>query len=90
MTAVVSIDPRTGEQAEVVAQETSPEEVDRLCESAALAAPALESRGRAFRARLLRTMADGLEARRAQIVAVADRETAIGGTRPNGEPTPNC
>ena len=31
---VVSIDPRTGEVAEVVAQETSPEEVARLCAAA--------------------------------------------------------
>lgn len=90
MTAVVSIDPRSGEHVEVVAQETSPEEVDRLCESAAVAAPALDAGGRAFRARLLRTMADGLEARRAKIVALADRETAIGGTRLNGELTRTC
>ncbi len=90
MTAVVSIDPRTGEQAEVVAQETSPEEVDRLCESAAVAARDLEARGRAFRERLLRTMADRLEGRRAEIVALADRETAIGDTRLNGELTRTC
>jgi NADP-dependent aldehyde dehydrogenase len=90
MTAVVSIDPRTGEQAEVVAQETSSEEVDRLCESAAVAARDLEARGRAFRERLLRTMADRLEGRRAEIVALADRETAIGDTRLNGELTRTC
>ncbi|WP_418607716.1 aldehyde dehydrogenase (NADP(+)) [Georgenia sp. SUBG003] len=38
-------------------------------------------------AALLRTLADALEARRDDIVAVADRETALGTTRLNGELT---
>ena len=85
MTDVVSIDPRTGQTVEVVAQETSREEVERLCEAADAAVPAMERLGRAGRARLLRGLADALEGRREDIVEVADRETALGATRLNGE-----
>lgn len=84
---VVSIDPRTGTTVEVVAQETTPAEVDRLCAAALAAAPALEEMGRAGRAALLGALADALEARRADVVAVADPETALGETRLNGELT---
>ncbi|GAA4736072.1 aldehyde dehydrogenase (NADP(+)) [Modestobacter marinus] len=87
MTDVMSIDPRTGQAAEVVAQETSSAEVARLCEAALAAAPALEELGRDGRAALLRALADALEARREDVVAVADRETALGTTRLNGELT---
>jgi NADP-dependent aldehyde dehydrogenase len=87
---VVSTDPRTGEAVEVVAQETTTEEVDRLCAAALAAAPALDALGRAGRAALLRALADGLEARRDDVVAVADRETALGPTRLNGELTRTC
>ncbi|MCV2487792.1 aldehyde dehydrogenase (NADP(+)) [Geodermatophilus sp. YIM 151500] len=84
---VASIDPRTGATVEVVAQETTTAEVDRLCTAALAAAPALEERGRAGRAALLRALADALEGRRDDVVAVADRETALGATRLNGELT---
>src|SRR4051812_11889457 len=87
MTDVVSIAPRTGEAVEVVAQQTTSQEVDRLCAAALAAAPALEAMGRAGRAGLLRALADALEARRADVVAVADRETGLGTTRLNGELT---
>ena len=85
--AVVSIDPRTGTTVEVVAQETTTAEVDRLAAAAHAAAPALEAMGRTGRAGLLRALADGLEARRDDVVAVADRETGLGETRLNGELT---
>ena len=84
---VVSIDPRTGQTVEVVAQETTTDEVDRLCAAALAAAPALDGMGRAARAGLLRALADALEARRLDLVAVADRETGLGETRLNGELT---
>ncbi|MCZ2839331.1 aldehyde dehydrogenase (NADP(+)) [Modestobacter sp. VKM Ac-2985] len=87
MSDVVSIDPRTGETAEVVAPETSTAEVARLCEAALAAASGLEELGRDGRAALLRALADALEARREDVVAVADRETALGTTRLNGELT---
>src|SRR4051794_35457943 len=87
---VVSINPRTGETVEVVAPETTPEEVDALCEAALAAAPALDALGRSGRAALLRSLANALEARRDDVVAVADRETALGPTRLNGELTRTC
>ncbi len=59
---VVSIDPRTGETVEVVAQETTTAEVDALCAAALRAAPALEEMGRAGRTRLLAALADALVA----------------------------
>lgn len=90
MAAVVSIDPRTGQAVEDVAQETTTEEVDRLCTTALAAAPGLEALGRSGRAALLRTLADALEERREDVVAVADRETALGPVRLNGELTRTC
>jgi NADP-dependent aldehyde dehydrogenase len=84
---VVSIDPRTGDTAEVVAQETTTAEVDRFAAAALAAAPGLEAMGRAGRAGLLRGLADALEARRDDVVAVADRETGLGEARLNGELT---
>jgi NADP-dependent aldehyde dehydrogenase len=81
MTDVVSIDPRTGREVEVVAPETSTAEVDRLCSAARLDLDRLD------RADLLVALADALEARRDDIVGLADRETALGPTRLNGELT---
>lgn len=90
MTDVLSIDPRTGQAVEVVAQETSTAEVDRLCSAALAAAPVLEALGRAGRARLLGALADALDARRDDVVALADRETGLGTPRLNGELTRTC
>ncbi|MGS2618699.1 aldehyde dehydrogenase (NADP(+)) [Micromonospora sp. LZ34] len=90
MAAVVSIDPRTGQPVEEVARETTSAEVDRLCAAALAAAPGLEALGRAGRAALLRSLADALEDRREDVVAVADRETALGPVRLNGELTRTC
>src|SRR5215218_3769818 len=90
MSDVVSIEPRTGNAVEVVAPATTSEEVDRLCAAALGAAPALDGLGRAGRAALLRALADALEGRRDDVVTVADRETALGTTRLNGELTRTC
>ena len=90
MSDVVSIDPRTGEAVETVAPETTSAEVDRLCAAALAAAPALDAMGRARRVALLTALADALEARREDVVAVADRETGLGETRLNGELTRTC
>ncbi|SCL22931.1 NADP-dependent aldehyde dehydrogenase [Micromonospora pallida] len=90
MPDVVSIDPRTGQAVEVVAQETTTAEVDRLCAAALAATPGLEALGRAGRAALLRALADALEDRREDVVGVADRETALGQVRLNGELTRTC
>jgi NADP-dependent aldehyde dehydrogenase len=90
MTDVLSIDPRTGEAVEVVAPETSKDDVDRLCATARAATPGLDALGRTGRAGLLRAFADALEARRDDVVAVADRETALGNARLNSELTRTC
>jgi NADP-dependent aldehyde dehydrogenase len=90
MTVVSSVDPRTGSVVEVVAAETTVQEVDDLCAAALAAAPALDAMGRSGRAVLLRALADALEGRRDDVVATADRETALGAGRLNGELTRTC
>ncbi len=90
MTAVTSTDPRTGRVVTTVADETTTAEVDRIARLAAAAAPRLERLGRPLRAGLLRALAEALEADRATIVDLADRETALGPTRLNGELTRTC
>lgn len=90
MTAVTSTDPRTGRVVETVAEETTAPQVDELCLLAAAAAPRLDALGRPFRARMLRALADALEADRETIVGLADRETGLGTTRLNGELTRTC
>lgn len=90
MPDVPSIDPRTGTVTEIVARETSTDEVDDLCTAALAAAGPLEALGRERRAALLDTIAEALEGARDRIVAVADRETALGATRLHGELTRTC
>jgi NADP-dependent aldehyde dehydrogenase len=89
-TAVTSTDPRTGRVVETVTEQTTPDQVDEIARQAADAAPSLEQLGRPFRAGLLRALADALEADRDRIVELADRETALGTTRLNGELTRTC
>jgi NADP-dependent aldehyde dehydrogenase len=60
MAGVISVDPRTGRPVQVVAQETTRDEVDAMCSGAGAAMPEVEGLGRAGRAVLLRLMADGL------------------------------
>jgi len=83
--AVASTDPRTGQVVETVAHEFTPDEVDARCRTAAAAAVPLDAAGPAGRARMLRAMADELEADADAIVALADRESALGSTRLRGE-----
>jgi NADP-dependent aldehyde dehydrogenase len=86
MTAIASIDPRTGVHVSTAAP-TAIDEVHRLTAAAAAAAPELDRRGRAFRARLLRAVAARLEAQRAAIVALGQQETGLPEARLNGELT---
>jgi NADP-dependent aldehyde dehydrogenase len=90
MTDVVSIDPRTGSSTPVGARESTAGDVDSLCRAALAAFPALEALGRAGRASMLLACADALDDERERIVALADRETALGATRLNGELTRTC
>ncbi|WP_371478100.1 aldehyde dehydrogenase family protein [Kitasatospora sp. NBC_00315] len=80
---VWSVDPRTGEHRARVGVESSPADIDRAVRAAAAAAAALADRPR--RAALLRAAADHLERDAAQVVAVADAESALGVPRLTGE-----
>ncbi|MBA0052554.1 aldehyde dehydrogenase family protein [Streptomyces sp. AJS327] len=80
-----SVDPRTGRRREQVTVETTAEGVDTAVHAAHATRDAL--RDRATRAGLLRAAAGELEADRAELVAVADAETALGETRLHGELT---
>jgi NADP-dependent aldehyde dehydrogenase len=84
---VTSFDPRTARPVEDVGPETSAADVVRLCEQAAEATAHLEALGRSGRAAMLRAMADALETGRDLLVETADRETALGAPRLNGELT---
>jgi NADP-dependent aldehyde dehydrogenase len=90
MTAVTSVDARTGAVVATVAQESTAEETAAACARAAAAFPELEAMGRYGRAGLLRAMAGALEAARPEVVRVADRESALGEQRLQGELTRTC
>jgi NADP-dependent aldehyde dehydrogenase len=82
---ISSVDPRTGLAVGTVAAESGPADVERLVGAAASAAAGLAAMGADGRARMLEAMADALEAARERLVALADRETALGPVRLNGE-----
>lgn len=88
--AVVSVDARTGSSGDDVAWETSAAEVAALSAVATVATAWLVAQGREGRARLLDALADGLEARREEIVSLADRESALGADRLTGELGRTC
>lgn len=90
MNEVRSHDPRTGESRGVVAEETTRDALDRMTARAKAACEELRRHDRDWRAGLLRALVDALEERRAEIVEVADAETALGETRLNGELTRTC
>jgi len=84
-TAVPTTDPRTGQEADTGLQTTAPEEVAACVARADRAAPQLSALSRAVRADLLDTLADALEARRADLVETAGRETGLADARLQGE-----
>jgi NADP-dependent aldehyde dehydrogenase len=85
-TIVQSTDARSGER-RAVARNSTAEEVAEICVAAAAASGRLAVADRAQRSAMLRAMADRLEADREVIIAAADRETALGVPRLNGELT---
>lgn len=87
---ILSVDPRTGRVIAEVAEETTPQAVNTHCEVAVRATEALEQLGRSGRAAMLCAMADALEVGRDEIIAVADRETALGEARLSSELTRTC
>ncbi|ADD43764.1 aldehyde dehydrogenase (NADP(+)) [Stackebrandtia nassauensis] len=87
MSVISSVNPRTGETFGEPFPPTSDVEVAALASDAAEAAPGFEALGRSGRAALLRAMGAALDARRGDIVAIADAETGLGEARLNGELT---
>ena len=81
----MSVDARTGEPVGVVTVESSTDDVVAACQRASSAAAEFEALQRDGRARVLRAIADALDADREAIVALADRESALGEQRLNGE-----
>jgi NADP-dependent aldehyde dehydrogenase len=82
---IPTADPRTGTSSPTELLPTTAGEVAVVAARAAEATSILDKSGRAFRAELLRVMADCLEAGQDDIVATADRETALGSSRLSGE-----
>lgn len=64
---------------------TSPEELARLTDAAAAAAPIWRTSSADDRARWLSAVADALDANADELVAIADRETRLGAVRLRGE-----
>ncbi|MDA8291945.1 MAG: aldehyde dehydrogenase (NADP(+)) [Actinomycetota bacterium] len=87
---VASVDARSGVAVAEVAPPTSAEEVGELARRAASVAPVLDRLGRHGRAEMLEAMADALESRRDLVVSLADRESALGTARLEGELTRTC
>ncbi len=82
-----SVDPRTGARVEDACPQSTTSDVTRAVGRAVRAAAGLAELGARGRSRLLNALADGLEAAREDLVTVADRETALGLPRLNGELT---
>ena len=78
-------DPRTGKPAGDAVAETTDKALDRIAAAACAAAATWPGTSRADRAAALRAVADALDARAADLVEVADTETALGVTRLTGE-----
>ncbi|MDO9396763.1 MAG: aldehyde dehydrogenase family protein, partial [Herbiconiux sp.] len=87
MTLVTSTDPATGAVHPLDFDETDAAGLAEAVTAATRAGERLVALGRLGRADLLDDIADALEARRDDIVAAADGETALGSARLNGELT---
>ena len=85
MSRVRSVNPATGESVELPVENTSREEVERLAQLAAVAAPLYAARPLTWRADLLRAMAAELEDESPSLVELAHRETALPLARLEGE-----
>lgn len=81
-----SFDPRTGGVSSTAADST-PNVVDEVVSAAALVAAEVEAVGPAVRRNWLNAIADAVEAHREELVAIADRETALGRGRLEAELT---
>jgi NADP-dependent aldehyde dehydrogenase len=85
MTTLTTTDPRTGASSDTGIDPTDAEGVAAITAAAASAFAELRRHPRAWRAGLLRALADGLEADRASLVEAALAETGLPEARLNGE-----
>lgn len=84
---LTTTDPRTGVRSDTGIEPSAPEEVDEIVATAVAAATELAGRDRAWRAGLLESMADALEERRQELIAITQAETGLSEARLNGELT---
>ena len=82
---VTTTDPRTGVSRETGIAATTPDEVAAIAAAAGSAFAELRSHSRAWRAGLLRALAEGLEEHRVELVATAMSETGLPEPRLDGE-----
>jgi NADP-dependent aldehyde dehydrogenase len=85
MTIFHAYNPRSATAEAELFVESTTAEVDAAVQTAAAAAPAWAAAGGAARAALLDGLASALEAAREELVSLADRESALGLPRLNGE-----
>ncbi|GAA1523556.1 NADP-dependent aldehyde dehydrogenase [Microbacterium ginsengiterrae] len=85
MTTLFSTDPRTGTESATAIQATEDAEVAAIAERAQQAFSELRVRPRAWRAGLLRAIAERLDVDRTELVAAAIAETGLAEARLNGE-----
>jgi acyl-CoA reductase-like NAD-dependent aldehyde dehydrogenase len=90
MSALQSINARTGEARGAPLTPSTPQDIDAAATAAHAASADWGASGGDRRAALLRALADGLEAERGKLVAWADLETALGPVRLNGEVDRTC
>jgi len=84
-TTLDSTDPRTGATVDTGLEATTAEQVAAITEQASVAFAVLRTRSRAWRAGLLRALAEGLEADRVALVGAALSETGLAEVRLDGE-----
>jgi NADP-dependent aldehyde dehydrogenase len=82
---VFGTNPRTGEPLEPVTTETTDAEVAELVATAAEAAPGFAALARATRAQILTAIADGIDARRGELIESALAETGFAAAKLDGE-----
>lgn len=85
MDTLISIDARTGQTHGQAWAGSSAADIDTCVRAADAAAPAWARSSGSTRGTLLRALASALESDRDTLVACADRETALGSARLNGE-----
>src|SRR6201996_6417718 len=82
---IQGFNPRTGKPAGEPVEETTSADVDAAVAAATEALPAWATLPDKDRARVLEALADALDERAKELVALADEETALGETRLTGE-----